>query len=261
MLVRGLRRLREWWLRVAHGRRGLPRRVNGIDLRVLPQFRWYFTPEYDRPVAGLLHGRVRPGSVCVSVGANLGIYPLQFAAWSAPNGMVHAFEPNPATADALTEHVQLNDLTGRVKVVRKALADRTGEASFFASGVNGMSRLGAPNPALAESAARITVSVGTLDDYCRANGVAPDVIMIDVEGFEQAVLAGAKVVLSAEKFPAVVVEMHPNAWVVAGSNRQRFEELLASLRLRPVPLSGQSDAMAEYGHVLLVRDDAAECGV
>src|SRR5690349_17923298 len=80
-LVRRLRRARELALAAAYGRGGLVRRVNGAPMRVLPEHRWYFAPEYDAPVAALFRGRLRPGNVCVSVGANLGVYPLQFAHW------------------------------------------------------------------------------------------------------------------------------------------------------------------------------------
>lgn len=248
-----LRALRERWLEWRYRGRGLPRSVNGVRLRVLPRFRWYFTPEYDPPVAAVFRTRVRPGAVCLSVGANLGMYPLLFAHWSGPDGVVHAFEPNPTTADHLGEHVRLNAVAHRVKVVRQAVSDRPGQAAFFASGVDGMSRLGTPNPLLNDGSREIRVPVTTLDDYCREHGVRPAAVMIDVEGFEQQVLAGASGLLTADPFPLVVVEMHPNAWPTAGTDRDRFADLLSSLRLTALPLSGQSDPLADYGHVLLTQ--------
>lgn len=248
-----LRTLRERWLAWAYRRRGLPRTVNGIRLRALPQYRWYFPAEFDGSVAASLRPHVRPGSVCVSVGANMGLYPLQFAAWSAPGGTVHAFEPNPATADILAEHLRLNGVADRVRVERQAVGSERGNSAFFAAGVDGMSRLGTPNPLLNGDAKEIRVPVTTLDAYCRENAVRPDVLMIDVEGFEEGVLRGASELLSRDPLPVVVVEMHPNAWATAGTDRTRFERLLADLRLRPDPLSGQTDPMGDYGHVLFVR--------
>ncbi len=47
----------------------------------------------------------------------------------------------------------------------------------------------------------------------------------------------------------MVVEMHPNAWSVAGTDRATLEGLLEACRLRVVPLTGQRDPLAEYGHV------------
>jgi FkbM family methyltransferase len=251
-LMRCLRPAYGRLLNAAYGRRGLRRCVNGVPLRVLPQYRWYFSAEYDAPVAAFFRARLQPGDVCVSVGANLGVYPLQFAAWSAPGGHVVAFEPNPDSSRLLRRHVSLNGLDDRVRVVQKAVAERPGTATFYAAGPDGMSRLGAPNPHIAERAVPLTVEVETLDAFCAREQIAPNALMIDVEGFEVAVLAGARSLFAdPQRRLAAVVEMHPNAWSVAGSDRAGFERLLADLRVRPVPLSGQADPMGDYGHVYL----------
>jgi FkbM family methyltransferase len=225
--------------------------VNGVPLRVLPGHRGYFAPDYDAPVAAFFRARVRPGDVCISVGANIGVYPLQFANWAAPGGRVFAFEPNPKTAEVLRAHVRINGLEDRIHVLQNAVADRTGTATFHAAGLDGMSRLGEPNPRVADKTVPITVEVETLDVFCDREQVRPNAMMIDVEGFEVAVLAGARSLFANARCLVTVVEMHPNAWPVAGSDRSAFENLLADLHVRVVPLSGQSDPLGEYGHVYL----------
>ncbi len=132
--------------------------------------------------------RVRAGAVCLSVGANLGVYPLQFAHWSGPTGRVFAFEPNPQTAAVLRRHVALNGLGQRVHVIERAIAEQPGQARFFAVGVDGMSRLGAPNPELAGRTTALTVAVESLDHFVAEHRIYPDALMMDVEGFEVAVL-------------------------------------------------------------------------
>ena len=249
-LGRRVRATREWSLNRWYGNAGLPRTVNGIRLRVLPRYRWYFQPEYDAPVAAYLRRRVRPGMICVSIGANLGMYPLQLAAWSGPKGIIYAFEPNPVTVEALIAHVRMNDLAERVRIVPVALGDRSGTATFYATGVDGMSRLGNPNPALRETVP-IQVSIETLDNFFAREQVSPDVLVADVEGFEAAVLRGGRGLFRSATPPITVVEMHPSAWVDTGIDRDRFAAILDELRLRIVPLSGQVDPMAEYGHVAL----------
>src|SRR5262249_7871078 len=147
-LGRRARAVREWALERRYGRSGLPRLVNGLPFRVLPRYRWYFDRSYDAPVAAYLRDRVRAGMTCVSVGANLGLYPRQCAAWSAPDGFIHAFEPNAATVEVLRTHIAMNGLTDRVHIHPLALSDRPGTAQLHATGVDGMSRLGSPNPLL-----------------------------------------------------------------------------------------------------------------
>lgn len=259
-LVRGLQPVREWLLTAAYGRNGLRRFVNEIPLQILPWERCHFPPEYDVPVAQFFRERVGPGDVCFNVGANLGVYALQFAHWSAPAGRVFGFEPNPTTAAVLRRHVKINGLDDRVRVFQRAIADRVGPATFHASGVDGMSRLGEPNPLIADRTSAITVEVDTLDAFCEREQVRPAAMMIDVEGFEIAVLAGARTLFSAGiKPPVTVVEMHPNAWTISGGHRQALEQLLAALQVRAVPLSGQLDPLGEYGHVFLEPVGSVPC--
>jgi FkbM family methyltransferase len=247
-----LRSVRESALGLLYGRRGMPRPVNGATFRVLPRYRSLFPPEYDAPVAAFLRERVRPGMTCVNVGANLGIYALQFAHWSAPDGRVVAFEPNPSTARVLRRHVVLNGMERRVRVVEAAVASAPGRATFFMAAEDGMSRLGEPNPLL-PATEPIQVEVTTLDRFLATEGVRPDWILVDVEGFEVAVLQGARETLRARPgTPGVVLEMHPDAWRVAGTSRADLEDLLADLGLRPAPLTGQADPLADYGLVHLV---------
>jgi FkbM family methyltransferase len=254
-VVRRARPVREWALAAAYSRSGYSMMVNGVPVRVHPRYRALFDPDYDAAVAAYLRERVRPGAVCFSVGANLGVYPLQFAAWSAPDGRVFAFEPNPETAAALAEHVRMNLLADRVEVVERAVADRPGTATFHAAGTDGMSSLGETNPQLTGLTRTVTVTVDSLDEFCRVRGVRPDVLMMDVEGFEIAALAGARDLFTADPPPVAVVELHPSAWPAAGTTRADLERLLAEYRLRAVPLSGQTDPLGEYGHVALTRAD------
>jgi FkbM family methyltransferase len=245
------RRIRSWMLDFRYGRGGMLKVVNGIPLRVLPDQRRFFPAAYDPSVAAFLKEHIKPGAICLNVGANVGIYSLQLAFWSAPTGQVIAFEPNPATAEILRRHVELNGLQGRIQVVQQAVAAKPGIASFFAQGTEGMSRLGAPNLSLHE-AREIQVEVTTLDDFCNKESVGPEWVLIDVEGFEVAVLTGFRKTLESYS-PGLVVEMHPDAWGIAGSSAEEFNNLLISLRLRAIPLTGQRDAMAEHGLVYLER--------
>ena len=145
----------------------------------------------------------------------------------------------------------MNRLAGRVEVVERAVSDRPGTATFHLAAVDGMSRLGEPNPGLAGRTRHIEVAVDTLDQFCKERGVRPAALMMDIEGFEIAALVGARDLFTAGPPPVTVVEIHPNAWDVAGTSRADLERLLAEYRLRAVALSGQLDPLGEYGHMAL----------
>ncbi|MBC8030777.1 MAG: FkbM family methyltransferase [Pyrinomonadaceae bacterium] len=251
-LVRRLRPAYESLLGRSHDGRGIPWTINGVSYRIDPHYRHRMGSEYDSPVAEFLRQRIRPGALCVDVGANVGVYVLQFANWSGPNGKVVAFEPNPAARDALERHVQMNELSERVTIVPAAVGANAGEAVLYAADVAGMSRLGEANKAIADRVSEITVPVVTLDEYCKTEGLRPDWLFIDIEGFEIAALSGARqLVKSRGRDMNIVVEIHPDVWSSAETTRAQAEALLGELKLRAVSLMGQSDPLAEHGLVYL----------
>jgi FkbM family methyltransferase len=234
--------------------RGIAWEINGVDFRVDPRQRHRLGHHYDAPVAAFIRERLRPGAVCFDVGANVGVYVLQFAHWAGPAGRVVAFEPNPAARRVLARHVGLNGLGARVEVVPAAVGSAAGEATLYAAGADGMSRLGAPNVLIAGRAREVRVPVVTLDDFCRERDLRPDWLLIDIEGFELAALAGARRLIR-ERGTAlhVVVEMHPSVWASADTTREGAAALLDELGLRPVPLTGQRDPLGEHGLVYLEK--------
>ena len=231
---------------------GIPWTINGADFRISPFHRHRMGRIYDADVAAYLRANVTPGSTCFDVGANVGVYALQFARWTGPAGRVVAFEPNPVAATTLRDHVRINGLDECVRVVQAAVADQAGPRTFHMADADGMSRLGAPNPEIAGLTRPVSVAVTTLDAYCAAESVSPDWLLIDVEGFELAVLAGARrTITSLAPNLNIVVEMHPDAWSVSGWTREAAQALLDALGVIPIGLSGQADPLGSYGHVLL----------
>ena len=232
--------------------KGIPWAINGVTYRIDPRYRDRFGHNYDAPVAAFLRERVKPGALCIDVGANAGVYVLQFAYWSGPNGRVIAFEPNPYACELLQRHIELNNLTERVEVVPAAVSSEDGTATMFAADSDGMSRLGAPNELIADRVKEITVPVVTLGGFCEERKLRPDWLFIDIEGFEIAALKGAsRLIKESARDLNIVVEMHPNLWASAHTTRASAEDVLADLGLIAVPLTGQSDPLGEYGLVYL----------
>ena len=254
--VRGARPLYERALAFL-SERGIPWTINGAPFRISPLHRHRMASVYDREVARYLSEHVRPGDVCFDVGANVGVYALQFARWTGASGKVVAFEPNPVSADVLARHIRMNALGPVVEIIQAAVADRPGVSTLHMADADGMSRLGAPNPEIAASTRPTEVPVTTIDQVCRERALSPRWLLVDVEGFEFAVLSGGR-----QTFQRLgtrlntVVEMHPDAWAVAGWSRAEAERLLRELSLAITPLSGQQDPLGEYGHVLLRRAGA-----
>jgi FkbM family methyltransferase len=150
-----------------------------------------------------LRRTVAPGSIFYDVGANVGFFSLVAARLAGPTGVIHAFEPVPSNVDGLKATAVLNDVAIHEHDV--AIADYVGRSSMSVPREGSWSHLidHGTHPA---AAATIEVKVTTLDAFVEQNE-PPDVIKIDVEGYEVEVLQGATALLRTKR-PAVVCELH-----------------------------------------------------
>jgi FkbM family methyltransferase len=203
-------------------------------------------------VVRFLRQQVKPGATCFDVGANVGVYVLQFAHWRGRSGRVVAFEPNPAATEVLLKHVHLNDMQGIVAIEEVAIGDAPGTATLYRDQADGMSRLGKPNRLLLGRIEPIVVPVATLDEFCARTELRPDWLLIDIEGFEFAALRGATHMLERGRNQlGLVMEMHPDVWDSAATSSADAERFLSEIGLSAVPITGQHDPLGEYGLVHL----------
>jgi len=158
------------------------------------------------------------GLVCWDVGAHFGYHALAFAALVGSGGRVIAFEPNPANHSRMSMHLIRNPaLASRIAVKPTALSDTTGFAEFRSSDhvESGMSTGGhlasatAPNDPSSYRMFRTSqVETATIDGIVGCGEFpAPDVLKVDVEGAEAAVLRGGREVIQARR-PILLIEIH-----------------------------------------------------
>jgi hypothetical protein len=101
-IIQKMRPTYERLLDRSSGGKGIPWCISGQTYRIDLRNRNCFPPVYEPELANALRKRVKPGSVCLDVGANIGVYALQLAAWSQPGGRIIAFEPNPGAIRVLS---------------------------------------------------------------------------------------------------------------------------------------------------------------
>jgi FkbM family methyltransferase len=225
------------------GGRGMPSTLpHGEIVRALPKHRhlsWNPT-EYEA-----FRAAVKPGATALDIGANVGAYSMLLGQWVGASGSVFAFEPAPEIFQGLSRHVRLNGLGRIVTPVCSAVGDTVAHASLLIAGTHGESRLAS---AADQAGPSVEVAVTTVDRFCDQHGLEPDFIKVDVEGFELAVLRGARETIRRRgRDLALFVEMHPSVWRVLGSSK---EELLAELdaqSLEIVPLAPTRDVWSLEG--------------
>ena len=136
--------------------------------------------------------------IAIDVGANKGVYTHLLARTCRA---VEAFEPNPKIYRVLTRYLPSNVVTHQV-----ALSDRVGTAELIVPMYGGgySNQTASLNPRKRnEGAGVVRVAQRTLDSYGFHN---VGFIKIDVEGFEPAVLAGARETILRER-PVMQIEL------------------------------------------------------
>jgi FkbM family methyltransferase len=156
--------------------------------------------------------------VVIDVGAHHGIYAVILGKLLADRGgMVLALEPNPEAYAILTRNIQLNHLEATVRCAPIAAWKEEGLLPLTIG--NAESRLSLT------AGAGPMVEVTTLRSLIRRNGLQRvDLLLIDVEGAELAVLEG----FPWECVPVerVFCELHPYAWQSFGYDDQAFQAFL-----------------------------------
>ena len=149
--------------------------------------------------------------VFIDVGANVGMYSIWAAA--TQQTQVFAFEPEAQNYALLNRNILLNNLSGRVKAYCMGLSDQPGLTSLHMQDL----RPGGSNHALGEALdfrhqpMKTSFEQGciadTLDRLVAAGEVPlPNHVKIDVDGFENKVIAGARDILKNPEMRSLLIE-------------------------------------------------------
>ena len=197
-----------------------------VDTGSALEYSLLFRGCHEPTIVELIENVVRPKSVCLDIGANIGAHTLYMAKLAGPKGRVVAFEPHPELCQRLRENIGLNAYRN-VTVVEAAMSDKEGTATFygFAKGAfrKGISSLVPDERAKEEMTVR-TIDGGKLEalvdlDRC-------DFIKIDVEGHD-AVVVRALLPLIEKHHPVLIFEYRKRRWEQAGAS---LPETLERLR-------------------------------
>lgn len=153
----------------------------------------------------ILEKVLHPGMSVLDIGSNIGYYPLMELGLIGPAGVLHAIEPDPRNVELLKRNLELNGYHD-VDIQQAAVSDVSGTAPLFLSGQRNLNTL------LDAGAAHLsgkTVEVPTLTLQEARGNLRPDLIRMDVEGAEVAVLRGVgEEVSNGSISPMVLFETH-----------------------------------------------------
>ena len=170
---------------------------------------FYLEGGYEPEVCQIITRIVKPGWVCVDVGAHVGYFTLLLAKLVGEHGHVIAFEAHPENAEQIRSNVRINGYEARVQVENMAVSDgnyhrvklfpgrkhSSAEWNIVGHDVEG-------NPTQPE----LDVPATSLDSYFPP-GSRVDFVKMDIEGAEAQALRGMRRLLQEYK-PLVFVEFH-----------------------------------------------------
>jgi len=152
------------------------------------------------------------GDTVIDVGANIGAFTVKASKLVGPTGTVISLEPASKSFTLLDANIRRNDLSN-VKPFKYAVSDSEGEASLYVDKASERSSLFSDQGDSERTRRNIEtiesvkmVSLDTLAESLKFDRI--DVIKIDVEGSELAVLRGAKRTIT-KYMPNIVLEWHP----------------------------------------------------
>jgi FkbM family methyltransferase len=225
--------------------------INGQELIRVSVHHRYVDEVYEPEVFELLRREIRKDDIIIDVGAYIGVYSIILSRHLGAHGKIYAFEPAPESAELLLKHLTLNNAREKVEVLPHGISDKCGRAKFFVIGDHIQNSFSSVALGKDAKSATIDVSIVSLDAFCAERSIQPNWVKVDTEGWELPVLRGAVGLLATNKSMRFIVEMHPYAWQSAGYDARIFRRFCVEHFLQVDPLSGQSDAFAEYGQVLI----------
>lgn len=183
--------------------------------------------------------------VLIDIGANVGNY-CNFLARIAPGATIYAFEPHPKTFATLVARA----LSPNIHPANEAVADRkcTMQLHDFANGD------GSTQASLCADAVKLfeenivshEVRCTTIDDFIESNGIQHvGLVKIDTEGYDLAVLRGAKRAIAQRRFELIEFEFIP-ANIVTGATMRDFFETLHGYEIFRLCVNGSLLPLSPY---------------
>jgi len=168
---------------------------------------------------------LKDGSVFMDVGANIGYDSIRASRRVGKTGLVIAFEPSPVALRQFRANLEASRV-GNVIVQPVACTDREQTLTLYEGGMSELASLSRRNAGGGDHVDTFTVQGRPIDNVVRDLKLERiDVIKIDVEGAEAAVLKGAMQTLS-RFHPRLIVEIIPEKLAEMGAKPEDVLSLI-----------------------------------
>ena len=191
------------------------------------------------------------GMNCIDIGAHVGYFTLLMAGLAGDSGRVLAFEPAAENYNLLVANIKLNDFKN-VTAIQKAVSDRTGQAKLYLNGSgSGGNTLYGQGSDYTES---IAVNMVSIDEFLRGEMCPVDIIKIDVEGGELAVLSGMTKTCRLSDNLKLFIEFNPPLLQQSNTDMAEYWDKLVELGFKHIFLIDESRGKLEVADLQTAID-------
>lgn len=155
---------------------------------------------WEENTTHFIEANLKEGQTFVDVGAHVGYFSVLASDIVGDKGQVFAFEPDAKNCEFLTKNI-IENKCNNVNVLQMGLSDKSGDIVLYKNQDAGGHSTVEGMPGQIKETETIRVERG--DDVL---GGIPDMIKIDAEGGERAVLEGMKGILETDKPLTIIFE-------------------------------------------------------
>lgn len=189
---------------------------------------YVFSDNIEQGFRLLFRQKVREGMTVIDVGAHIGIYTLISSSLVGPHGLVFSFEPTPSSYELLQANVGRTAFRHVVSLFPRAVTDRHGAHVSFALSADSSRNNSIFFDAADGQLEFIEVETVTLDQAI-PTGQRVDVVKIDAEGAEPAVVRGMRRILEQNQDILLFMEYAPEHIRRAGESVEDFLQQLSAM--------------------------------
>ncbi len=165
---------------------------------------------------------IKEGDVIVDIGANIGYYVLQEARLVGNSGRVYAIEPVAENVELLQKNIELNNYSN-VETFELAIGPENKVLPIYLTPLRNWNSMLKIKESESLIKKKTFVKTVTLDKFLE-NKPLPNIVRMDVEGYEVEIIKGMKALLSSGKPLKLFIEIHPH--IV----KEKIKDLLDTLK-------------------------------
>lgn len=177
------------------------------------------TGTYERGTLHFIETHLKSGQTFIDVGANIGLMSMTAKKVVGNTGQVWAFEANPRTFEIMEKNFGLNEMNS-IHSFECGLGNTRETLTLYDNW--SINRGAASTVVQGENAEAIEIKILPFDAVVMSQGIHIDMMKIDVEGMELAVLSGAEETIRKDK-PILIVEFSEER--ENGSRKALYEKI------------------------------------